>query len=496
MRDQSGAVILARVSSKSQEDEGYSLDSQLKLLTGYCDKQGLKVVKVFKIAETASKEQSRKVFHELLEYLTKAGVYHLAVEKTDRFTRNFRDAVAIDDWLAQDESRRLHAVKENLLLHKNAKSDVKFMWNIHISVAKKYTDNLREEAMKGWAEKLAQGWLPATPPPGYMTITEHGKRIHVIEPLVGKLMLKVFRFYLNPGETIDSTARYMEKLGILTRAGRPYAKSHLHRILQNPFYIGINSFNGKEYPGAQETFISKDLFKRIQEKLHGGRPRSYNKHHSPLQGIIRCEDCDSIVTWQLQKGHYYGVCRRLTDACKQGKMLREDKIEEMILSELKELVCPSPEIIQWVADTMREQYKDRIEERERTVSSLQTQLKRISSMDETLYDDKLSGEITKERYEEKHGQFMSQKVDIEGQLANIDVSMGERLEQRLVILELSQKAADLYAKKTPEQKRLIISKLFEKLSLKGGVISVKYSKFAEAIAEKVQITHNLMEAQK
>lgn len=157
MEKQKRAVILARVSSKSQEDEGYSLDSQLKLLRGYCDKQGLEVVHIFKIAETASKEQSRKIFHELLTFIKKNKVYHLAVEKTDRFTRNFRDAVAIDEWLEKDEDRRLHAVKENLLLHKNAKSDVKFMWNIHLSVAKKYTDNLREEAMKGWAEKLAQG---------------------------------------------------------------------------------------------------------------------------------------------------------------------------------------------------------------------------------------------------------------------------------------------------------------------------------------------------
>lgn len=68
----------------------------------------------------------------------------------------------------------------------------------------------------------------------------------------------------------------------------------------------------------------------------------------------------------------------------------------------------------------------------------------------------------------------------------MDASMGERLEQRLIILELSQKAADLYAKMEYDQKRLIISKLFEKVSLKGCIVSVKYSKFAAAIAENVQ----------
>jgi len=149
------AVILARVSSKAQEDEGYSLDAQLKLLTVYCQNNDLSIVKTFRIAETASKEQSRKVFQQMMEFLKQEKIYHLAVEKTDRLTRNFSDAVAIDDWLFEDADRRLHAVKENIHLHKEARSDVKFMWNIHLSVAKKYTDNLREDAMKGWCDPLS-----------------------------------------------------------------------------------------------------------------------------------------------------------------------------------------------------------------------------------------------------------------------------------------------------------------------------------------------------
>ena len=92
MDTKTSAVILARVSSKAQEDEGYSLDSQLKLLTNYFANKQLNVVEVFKITETASKEQSRKVFNELLVYIKKNKVYHLGVEKTDRLTRNFRDA--------------------------------------------------------------------------------------------------------------------------------------------------------------------------------------------------------------------------------------------------------------------------------------------------------------------------------------------------------------------------------------------------------------------
>lgn len=493
MEQQARAVILARVSSKSQEDEGYSLDSQLKLLKGYCDKQDLEVVKVFKIAETASKEQSRKIFHELLAYLTKANIYHLTVEKTDRFTRNFRDAVAIDEWLDADENRRLHAVKENLLLHKNAKSDVKFMWNIHLSVAKKYTDNLREEAMKGWAEKLAQGWLPSQPPPGYMTITEGGKRIHVPNPATKGIMQQIFKKYLEPSHSIATIAKEMEIMGIRTKQGRPHSKSHVQKILNNPFYIGINRFNGKDYPGVQEQIISHELFEAVQYKMHKGRPPIYVKHNPIFKSLIRCEDCGTLVTWQRQKDRYYGVCKRLTEACKRERMLREDAVEGMVIDLLGKLVCPSPEIIEWVATTMRSQHESDIENREKLIASIQMQIDRISRMDDSLYDDKLAGEITQEKYEEKHEQFIAQKSELKERLSKIDRSAGLRLEQSLVLLELSQKAVQLFPKKSPEQKRLIASKLFSKMVLKNGSLSVEYTNFANAIAERVTKTRNLME---
>lgn len=493
---QSATVILARVSSKSQEDEGYSLDSQLKLLCGYCENKGLRVVKTFKIAETASKEQSRKVFHEMLAYISKNKVYHLAVEKTDRFTRNFRDAVAIDDWLDQDPNRRLHAVKENLLLHKEAKSDVKFMWNINLSVAKKYTDNLREEAMKGWAEKLAQGWLPGVPPPGYMTITESGKRIHVPNPDTKHLIQQAFKLYLDPNQSINSVMVELDRMGVRTRKGRPYAKSKVQKMLSNPFYIGINRHNGKDYPGAQEPLISKEVFERVQQKLHRGRPLVYVRHNAILKNVIRCSDCGTLVTWQLQKGRYYGVCRRKSEACKSFKLLREDHVEEMIITMLDKLVSPSQEIITWVAGAMRELHKDSAEKQERLRASVQLQLDRVKRMDGSLYDDKLSGDISQERYTEKHELFMTQIAELSERLGDVDSSQSASLEHKLTVLELSQKAAQIYRDKSPEQKRLIISKLFEDMTLKGGFLSVKHTQFAQAIAENISETRNIMETQK
>src|SRR5665213_695509 len=197
-------VALARVSSKAQEDEGYSLDAQLKLIRSYCKDNKLNVISEFRISETASKNEQRSVFREMLTYINKNNVAHLVVEKTDRLTRNMRDAVVVDDWLDKNDQRRLHMVKESLIIHRHAKSDVKLMWNIYLAFAKKYTDNLREEAMKGWDEKLAQGWMPAPPPPGYKTITENSKKIHVINEETATVVERAFKLYLEPGQSIST----------------------------------------------------------------------------------------------------------------------------------------------------------------------------------------------------------------------------------------------------------------------------------------------------
>lgn len=350
--------------------------------------------------------------------------------------------------------------------------------------------------MKGWAEKLSQGWLPSVPPPGYMTITESGKRIHVPNPDTKALVQRVFKKYLEPSQSILSITKEMTLMGIRTRKGHPYNKSKVEKMLSNPFYIGINRFNGKEYPGAQQTIISKKLFEAVQQKKHGKRPRDLARHNPVFKGLIRCESCNKLVTWQLQKGRYYGVCKRTTEACKLGKMLREDELELMVVGLLEKLVCPSQEIIQWVADAIRSEQKDATESRDKLIASIHAQLERVNRMDDSLYDDKLAGEISQTKYEEKHSLFMEERKAFNEKLEGLDQSIALHLEHTLVLLELSQKAAELYCKKSPEQKRIIISKLFKQLTIKEGDIDVQYTNLTEVITEKVLLTQKIMKERK
>jgi len=66
------------------------------------------------------------------------------------------------------------------------------------------------------------------------------------------------------------------------------------------------------------------------------------------------------------------------------------------------------------------------------------------------------------------------------------------LKHDLTLLELTQKAGLIYAKKTPEQKRFIMTKLFTHLTSSDVGVSVNYTQFTHAIAENIQLTNDLL----
>src|ERR1017187_10436543 len=78
---QSQAVLYARVSSKDQEKEGFSIPAQQRLLREYALEKDLAIPKEFIDVDTA-KESGRAGFAEMLAYLKKHACRTILVEKT------------------------------------------------------------------------------------------------------------------------------------------------------------------------------------------------------------------------------------------------------------------------------------------------------------------------------------------------------------------------------------------------------------------------------
>src|SRR3989338_8381771 len=160
------AVLYIRVSSKEQAESGYSLDAQAKLLREHARQKNYKIVYEFKDEETA-KESGRKAFNEMLLYLKEnPSIKYLLIEKTDRLSRNFRDIATLED-LMNKQDVHIVLVKENAEIHKDSRSNEKFMFGIRAVMAKHLIENLSEETKKGLYEKAESEYSPGLAPFSY-----------------------------------------------------------------------------------------------------------------------------------------------------------------------------------------------------------------------------------------------------------------------------------------------------------------------------------------
>ena len=101
--------------------------------------------------------------------------------------------------------------------------------------AKNQIDNLKEEVEKGIRVKLEQGWLPGKPPVGFITIGDHGHKIHVHHPDKKPLVHEAFELYASGNHSLQSLTTTMDQKGLRTSFGRPIVKSQMHRLLTKPF---------------------------------------------------------------------------------------------------------------------------------------------------------------------------------------------------------------------------------------------------------------------
>ena len=166
-------VIYARVSSKEQEKEGFSIPAQLKLLKEYAAANGFAVAQEYIDVETA-KQTGRAAFGEMVGLSQSVSVRPRDARREDRS--------ALSQSQGLGDGRRTECgnalPKEGVVLSRKSRSSEKFMHGIKVLMAKNYIDNLSEEARKGMQEKAEQGIWPTKTPLGYRNITgPDGKKI-------------------------------------------------------------------------------------------------------------------------------------------------------------------------------------------------------------------------------------------------------------------------------------------------------------------------------
>jgi site-specific DNA recombinase len=331
----SKAIICCRVSTKEQEETGYSLPAQEKLLKESAEKKDFIVNKVFLISESASGKKQREIFMEMIVYAKRNDIKILMFEKADRVTRNFKDMVMIDDWLDQDEERQVHLVKDGLVLHKNSRSNDKLNWGIRILFAKNYIDNLSEEVKKGQKEKLTQGWRPAKPILGYKSKGDKGHKTHVIDEKSGPFVKRMFEYEATGNFSLIALTEKMYSEGLRSKAGGKVVKSRVEEMLKDPFYYGAMKWKEAFYPnGKHEPLVSKEIFDKVQDVLTRKNAPHYRSHNWVFKKAIKCGECGGSVSGDIHKGHIYYSCKHYRPCTQKGGS-KEEEVERQLMGVLK-----------------------------------------------------------------------------------------------------------------------------------------------------------------
>ncbi len=461
------AVLRARVSSKEQEIEGFSLAAQIRPLQEYAASKGFVIVQEFIDVESA-KVGGRAGFNEMVAYLKKhrAVCRTILVEKTDRLYRNLKD------WAVLDElGVTIHFVKENVIIGPESRSNDQFVHGIKVLMARNYSLNLGEETVKGMLEKARAGIYPSNAPVGYRNVDgPAGKRIIVPDPGTASVIIDLFHRFATGTCSIRALVRELRIEGVTLR-GRRVCSSTAHQILRKRLYMGDFDWDGTTYQGTHEPLVTRECWERVQ-KLLGARAESKTrkvKHAFPYTGLIRCGHCGCLMVGELKKRQYvYYHCTGNKGKCPEP-YTREERLTAEFANILRHLVIPQP-ILEWLADAVLESDRTEHAAREQTAKRLKARHEQIQARIDTMYMDKLDGRITQEFFDKQTAQMRSEQHGVLRKLEDIHKAAPFPVDQAIDMMGLMSRASELFqGQPAPEQRRLI-KVVVERAEWKDGML--------------------------
>jgi site-specific DNA recombinase len=457
------AVLYARVSSKDQEREGYSIPAQLKLLREYARTHDFEIVHEFIDVETA-KTAGRKQFGEMVRFFRQNEACRLAiVEKTDRLYRNFRDCVTLEDLEIE-----IHLPKEGQVIGKDSKSQAKLVHGIQVVIARNYIENLREEVRKGMREKAEQGVYPSRPPLGY----RNNKLERTIETDSAKAPIarRMFDLYASGQHSLDGVRKVLK-----VEFGIALAKGYLERLLKNPFYKGQFIWEDKLYNGTQTPLITAELFERVQDVFRGHNKPKYRKHDFAFAGLLRCAYDDCMVTAEIQKKRYtYYRCTGFRGKC-ELPYFREEEIASRLGKVLQDIHIPD-EVLKQLETSLLTDKGSEEAIRKREGERLKQRLSTVRHRLDQAYLDKLDGKISEEFWTRKSAEWMAEEQQVLLAIAGLAQANPDRIIDAVRIFELANKAHYLYVSQPAPEKAKLLKMVLSNCAVDAVSVYPSYKK--------------------
>ena len=344
-------IAFARVSSREQEREGFSLAVQEEALTRYAKQMGGKIVRLFSVAETASKKAERKTFREMLAFAKQRAkeLAGLLFYKIDRASRNLFDYVELER-LESEYGVPFISVSQPM----DATPAGKMMRRTLASMAAFYTDQQSVDVREGLARRVQEGWFAGKAPYGYRNVRKDGRGLVELDPEAADNVRRIFHLFAYEPLTLDALVDRLRVEGRQFRASMPaFPRSSVHNILRDRSYLGELEFHGQWYPGKHEPLVDWSTWHRVQVLLGG---KTYKAHELTYAGgLVRCAHCGNLVTGErvtkksTGKQYVYYRCTMYNKGDHPRSRVTEQELDEQMLSVFRAIRQPE-EVRDWFSE--------------------------------------------------------------------------------------------------------------------------------------------------
>ena len=417
MSDRIGALYI-RVSTDDQAE--LSPDAQKRLLLDYAKKNAIIISNDFIFSESVSGRhvQKRPEFQRMIGIAKQPShpIDVILVWKYSRFARNQEESIVYKSMLKKDHVEVI-SVSEPLI-------DGPFGSLIERIIEwmdEYYSIRLSGEVLRGMKEKALRNGYQSSPCLGYEAVG-HGKPYQINEAEYA-MVSYIMDLYDNQNMDETAIARKCNDLGYKTKRGNPFERRTIDRILQNPFYCGIVSWNGVEFEGAHEVRISKERFDRRQ-RLIASRKRpmkarniSTCKHW--LSGLLKCSVCGATLSYTGNgKCPYFQCWKYAKGFHKTSVALSVKKAEEAVIEYFDQVLAG--------ADFTYVRKEQPAADKTAAIEQLQKELSKLSARESRIRDAYESGIDSLEEYKANKERLISNRLQLETELEKLRKEQAEK----------------------------------------------------------------------
>ena len=500
-------LITALYTRLSQEDllqgESNSIRNQKLILQKYADDHGFHNCQFYADDGYSGADFNRPDFKRMMADIEAGKIGTVIVKDQSRLGRDYLQTGMLMEITFPQYDVRFIAINDGVD-SANGVSDFSGIKNYFNDFYARDTSRKIRAVIKAKGERGER--ISTATPYGFMRDPENPKKL-IPDPETAPIVQRIFEMRVNgmgvvkicdtlSREKIINPGLYMFRRSG-NRSGQPnpdrpyhWAQNTVRKILANREYVG-DTVNFKTYSksnklkkrlnnapenilifeNTHEAIVDRKTFDLVQKHFAGRKRPDIQGEVDKFAGYVYCGECGKRLylhrgkTIKPENNHFQcgGFQSRTTDCT--AHYIRESVLEEIVLTDLRKMTAlarEQPEDFYKMAMTNGEEEARKFyDTATRQQNKLNARIKDLDNIIRCLYEDRVCGRITLERYDTMAGSYEQEQAELKLELESISAQISKMNLREKYVRDFMENARTYIEmpKLTPELLRVFIHRI-------------------------------------